>query len=94
MTEGTALRKRHSPGDFNTVERRWARERAAFARAMAPILEGLHRAGARTNGDQAERLNALGVPSEHGRPWAVQTVAAVRRRLVRVVPQLEMRGCR
>ncbi len=48
---------------------------------MAPVLEGLHRAGARANTDQAERLNALGMPSEHGRPWAVQTVAAIKYRL-------------
>ena len=76
-----ALHRRCRPRDFNTVARRRARERDAFARSMAPVLAGLEAGGVCANRDQADVLNALGIPSESGRPWVVQTVAALKYRL-------------
>lgn len=74
--------RRYRPGFTGlTVEQRRRRDRDAFARRLAPVLEELRRAGAGSNRELADALDAHGVPSEHGRPWTVQTVAAVRHRL-------------
>lgn len=75
--------RRYRPGFTGLTKeqkRRLARE--AFARRLAPVLEELHAAGADSNRELAEELNRRGMPSEHGRPWTVQGVAAVRHRLV------------
>jgi hypothetical protein len=53
----------------------------ARAKALAPVIREIRRAGYTTLRDMSEELNRLEVPTVHGRRWHPMTVARLLARL-------------